>query len=276
MTLAAYVSGIGVLGPGLADWARTASLLADPSAYAPESTVLPAPAMLPPAERRRTGRAVRLALAVASEAANRAAIDPSELASVFSSSGGDGQNCHELCQALALESREISPTKFANSVHNAASGYWGIAAGATRESTALCAHDASFCAGLLEALTQVTVQSKRVLLVAYDTEYPQPLRAKRPIPDAFGVALLLTPQRTATSLARIEATLAAAVPPPAVSQETATLDRMSDPRLEFLRSSIPAARCLPLLQQIALQEPGLVALAYLDQSRTLVQVAPCE
>jgi hypothetical protein len=253
MTLAAYVSGIGVLGPGLADWARTASLLADPSAYAPESTVLPAPAMLPPAERRRTGRAVRLALAVASEAANRAAIDPSELASVFSSSGGDGQNCHELCQ-----------------------GYWGIAAGATRESTALCAHDASFCAGLLEALTQVTVQSKRVLLVAYDTEYPQPLRAKRPIPDAFGVALLLTPQRTATSLARIEATLAAAVPTPAVSQETATLDRMSDPRLEFLRSSIPAARCLPLLQQIALQEPGLVALAYLDQSRTLVQVAPCE
>ena len=33
-----------------------------------------------------------------------------------------------------------------------------------------------------------------MLLVAYDTEYPQPLHAKRPIPDAFGVALVLTPE----------------------------------------------------------------------------------
>jgi hypothetical protein len=201
---------------------------------------------------------------------------------VFSSSGGDGQNCHELCQALALESREISPTKFANSVHNAASGYWGIAAGATRESTALCAHDASFCAGLLEALTQVSVQSERVLLVAYDTEYPQPLYAKRPIPEAFGVALVLTPHRTATSLARIEATLAAAMPGTATPTSTLaptptqpTLDTMSDPRFEFLRSSIPAARSLPLLRQLALREPGLVVLAYLDVSHTLVTVEPC-
>jgi hypothetical protein len=110
------------------------------------------------------------------------------------------------------------------------------------------------------------VQSERVLLVAYDTEYPQPLYAKRPIPDAFGVALVLTPQRTATSLARIEATLSAAQP---------TLDTMSDPRFEFLRSSIPAARSLPLLRQLALRQPGLLTLAYLDVSHTLVTVEPC-
>jgi len=75
------------------------------------------------AERRRIGRVVKLALAIALEATSQAGEDPAELASVFSSSGGDGHNCHELCQALSLAGREISPTRFANSVHNAAAGY---------------------------------------------------------------------------------------------------------------------------------------------------------
>ncbi len=105
-------------------------------------------------------------------------------------------------------SREMSPTRFSNSVHNAAAGYWSIATGAKRESNVLCAFDASFCAGLLEALAQVVVEGEPVLLVAYDTEYPEPLHAKRPVPDAFGAALVLTPHRERGSLARIEASLA--------------------------------------------------------------------
>ena len=130
----------------------------------------------------------KLALAIAQEATRRAGVDPAELASVFSSSGGDGHNCHEICQALALAGRELSPTRFSNSVHNAAAGYWSIATGAKRESNVLCAFDASFCAGLLEALAHVVVEEQPVLLVAYDTDYPEPLHAKRPIPDAFGSA----------------------------------------------------------------------------------------
>ena len=31
-----------------------------------------------------------------------------------------------------------------------------------------------------------------VLLNAYDTSYPEPLRSKRPLPDSFAVALVLT------------------------------------------------------------------------------------
>ena len=126
---------------------------------------------------------------------------------MFSSSGGDGHNCHELCQALSLEGREISPTRFANSVHNAAAGYWSIGTGAMAESNVLCAFDASFSAGLLEAMTQVAVDQVPVLLVAYDSEYPQPLHAKRPIPDAFGVAMVLTPQRRGSTVARLDAAL---------------------------------------------------------------------
>jgi predicted hotdog family 3-hydroxylacyl-ACP dehydratase len=104
--------------------------------------------------------------------------DPAELASVFSSSGGDGDNCHELCQALTLDGREISPTRFANSVHNIAAGYWSIGTGAMTKSNVLCAFDASFGAGLLEAMTQVAVDQEALLLVSYDTAYPLPLHAR--------------------------------------------------------------------------------------------------
>ncbi len=264
MKLAAYISGIGVLGPGFADWESTAAVLSGRSAYVPARTILPTAMLLPPAERRRAGRVVKLAIAVALEATGRAGTNPAELASVFSSSGGDGQNCHDLCLALSLEDREVSPTKFANSVHNAAAGYWSIATGAKLESNVLCAFDASFCAGLLEALTQVAVDGESLLLVAYDSEYPEPIHAKRPLPDAFGTAMVLTPRGSSTSLARIEATL-----------DDLPENTMADPRLEALRLSIPAARSLPLLQQLALKEPGHAVLEYLGELRTVVRVDPC-
>ncbi len=264
MTLRAYVDGIGVLGPGLRNWPEAAAVLSGCQTYQSVPTVLPAPTLLAAAERRRTGRVVKLALAVALEATSQAGADPSTLASVFSSSGGDGHNCHEICQALSLAAREISPTRFANSVHNAAAGYWSIATGAVAESTVLCAFDASFTAGLLEALTQVTVDRKSVLLVAYDTEYPQPLHAKRPLPDAFGLALVLTAQRGTKSLAQLDGALT-----------TEDYDRLEDPALEALRGAIPVGRCLPLLRRLALREPGQTILEYLDVSSMRVQVEPC-
>jgi len=264
MRLSAYVGGLGVLGPGLANWPQAAAVLSGATPYRSAPTVLPMPAMLAPAERRRIGRVVKLALAVALEATSQAGEDPAELASVFSSSGGDGHNCHELCQALSLAGREVSPTRFANSVHNAAAGYWSIGTGAMAESNVLCAFDASFAAGLLEAMTQVAVDHMPVLLVAYDSEYPQPLHAKRPIPDAFGVAVVLTPLRHESSLARLEAALS-----------SLEFDRFADPDLDAVRCAFPAARSLPLLRLLAGESAGTTVLEYLDVSRLEVRVEPC-
>jgi Beta-ketoacyl synthase, N-terminal domain len=262
--LAAYVDGIGVLGPGLNDWPAAARVLRGETAWQSAPTVLPAPQCLPAAERRRTGIPVRLALALGLQATSRAGADPATLPAVFASSGGDGVNCHEICQVLASDERAISPTRFHNSVHNAASGYWGIATGATAASNALCAYDASFAAGLLEALVQLTVERTAVLLIAYDTSYPEPLRRTRPIPDAFGVALLLSPAHAAGSIARLSV---------AVSSEPA--DRLKDPGLEALRSSIPAARSLPLLRQLAREGPGRVAIEHLEETTLAVEVRTC-
>jgi hypothetical protein len=263
MRIQAYVTGIGVLGPGLDGWPESRGVLAGERPYAPVPTVLPAPALLSATERRRTGRVVRLALAIAAEAVAHAGADAAELRSVFTSSTGDGQNCHELCESLAEPAPEISPTRFANSVHNAAAGYWSIATSAMRPSTVLCALDASFCAGLLEALVQVAVDEEPILLVSYDADYPPPMSLKRPVPDAFGAALVLAPRREPGSLARLEA---------ALCREPA--ERLAEP-LETLRHSNPAARALPLLTHLAIGRRARTMLEYLDGSSLAVDIEPC-
>ena len=247
--LIGYVEGVGLLGPGITDWQAGARVLSGAQPWSAAATAIPVLTCLPSAERRRTGVPVRLAIAAGLEATTAAAVDPAQLPAIFSSSGGDGQNLHEICTALAAGERQLSPTRFHNSVHNAPSGYWGIATGATPASNALCAHDASFGAGLVEALTQLCIEQRRVLLVAYDAQYPEPLRTARPIPDAFAVALVLAPQRNPAALARL-----------AVRLSDTPADRMPDAGLEALRRGVPAARSLPLLALLAQRRSGTVVL----------------
>lgn len=264
MELTAYLDGVGLLGPGLDSWPAAQPILAGRMPYAPRPTVPPPPQSLPPAERRRTGVAIKVALAVAYDALATASLDPKQLATVFTSSGADGDNCDAICKTLASEDRHISPTRFHNSVHNAPAGYWGIAAGAMTPATVLCAYDGSFGAGLLEALAQVSEDRQGTLLLAYDAPYPEPLHGKRPLPDALGLALALMPHPSAQSLARIR-----------VSLVDGAADAMEAPALEALRLAIPAARGLPLLQMLARGEAGQVTLDYLTPLRLAVNVEPC-
>ncbi|MDP3616451.1 MAG: beta-ketoacyl synthase chain length factor, partial [Rhodoferax sp.] len=127
MMLTAYIEGIGLLGPGLNDWPGAQAVLAGRQPYLPQKTLLPSPTLLPAAERRRSGAIVKLTLATGLEAIAAAGLAAVSLPSVFSSSGGDGENCHAICEMLASQDRQISPTRFHNSVHNTASGYWSIA-----------------------------------------------------------------------------------------------------------------------------------------------------
>ena len=263
-----FVEGIGLLGPGLASWALGRQYLSGELPYQSARSVLPLPLALPAAERRRAGAVVKVSLAVGQEAVEASGWPASTLPSVFTSSSGDAINCHEICSALASNDRLISPTRFHNSVHNASSGYWSISTGAMATSSVLCARDGSFSAGLLEAAAQAVLDNTAVLLVAYDTDYPEPLRSARPLPDTFGVALVLSPRRSERSLAQW--TLA-----PASCLSSAAANVMTDSTLETLRADIPAARCLPLLQSVAAQTDGTVVLDYLTGLQLTVQVARC-
>ena len=248
--LTVWVQGIGLLGPGLASWPAALGVLRGAAPHVSRPTVLPLPVRLPPAERRRAGAAVKLALAVADEAVAQAQVDAAALATVFTSSSGEGLNCHLLCETLATPTPVVSPTRFTNSVHNAASGCWHIAVASQATSTSLCAFDASFSAGLIEAATSVCTRDAPVLLVASDSPYPEPLHATRPLPDHFGLALLLAPAATEHSLA--ELTIRLSLPSTAPGQiDGATVSICDDASLEALRCAIPAAAALPLLVALA-------------------------
>jgi hypothetical protein len=262
--IVAAIDAVALLGPGLGRWAEARDVLRGAAAYARTPTALPAPALLPPNERRRAGLAVRVALAVGAAALEAGGGEAARLPTVFASSSADGDTCHAICEQLAGSDRRISPTRFHNSVHNAPAGYWSIATRCMASSTSLCAYDASFGAGLLEACALAQAGREPVLLIAYDAPYPEPLRAKRPVPDAFGAALLLAPAASAASLARLSLATTGREP-----------DRLPDPALEALRREVPTARALPLLARVARGEPGEAVLEYLQGLSLAVTVSPC-
>jgi hypothetical protein len=261
-----FVEGIGLLGPGLAGWQASRPLLAGREPYVHAPTIVTASDLLPSAERRRTGVPVKLALAVGHEAFTNAARDASATATVFTSSGGDNDNVHQICEVLATPERDVSPTRFHNSVHNAAAGYWSIAARSRKPSTSLCCYDASFAAGLLETATQTTVDDQSVALIACDHPYPDPLRAVRNVSASFGVGLVFTPQPTSRTFASLDVAFVVeeAIPTP-----------MADSDLEAMRVSIPAARSLPLLSALAHGTTEGIVLEYLEGSFLRVVVSPC-
>lgn len=270
-----FVRAAALIGPGLIDWASAQPVLtgAQPWAHAP--TALGAPQRLPPAERRRAGAAVKVALVTAEQVIAQSGIDPATLASVYTSSNGDGANCHALCEALALPQRLVSPTRFTNSVHNAPAGYWHIAVSGREASTSLCAHDGSFVAGLVEAIGLVRARRQPILLVASDSPYPEPLQACRPMADVVGVALILAPgpvdAADATGVDGVDlARLTVDLLPDAGVVQTPC----HDAGLEALRTQVPAARALPLLEAIARRASAEVRLAWPAGPAVRIQVDP--
>ena len=256
----AHLSGLGVIGPGIPDWHAARVVLRGERPYEPGPAPQPDAAVLPANERRRASASVRWALAVAQQAMSVESCRPADVATVFATSGSDGETLHRICEALASAEREISPTRFHNSVHNAAAGYWTIAAGSRGPSVSLCGHDASFAVGLVEAVSQVRAERVPVLLVAYDLPYPQPLHAVRPFEHPLAVALLLTPEPTPGTLACLRVEIAAEVsgctPFPAT--------------LPAAFGTNPAGRSFALLASVARERSEPVRLEYLDGCQVVV------
>jgi hypothetical protein len=248
-----YVDGISVFGPGLSGWEQSRDVLTGKIPFQLAPPLLPPVECLPPAERRRVGMLIKLSMAIGFDAVRNAGADPSHLTTVFSSTEADCDNCHNILETLASSDRAVSPTRFHNSVHNAPSGYWSIATACMEPSTSLCAYDATFAAGLLEATTQSLSSGKPVLLLAYDATFPEPLFALRPIPYPLGVAMVLNPVKSSSARAQLTLDLS-----------TSEASKMSDNELEMLRISIPAARSLPLIQLLAQGNSGSVVIDYLE------------
>lgn len=188
--LSAIIEGIGYWSRGLPSWTAARRFVAGAEA-AEAAPSRPSPQLLAANERRRAPDTVAVALEVALAACQDAGRDPAALPSVFASSHGDMAITDYMCATLAREPRTISPTRFHNSVHNAAAGYWTIGAGSMRPATAISALEASFAQGLIEALAQLAAGDEAVLLVGYDGAAAGPLQDVSPSQGLLGAALVL-------------------------------------------------------------------------------------
>jgi len=189
--LGATIEGIGFWTRGLPSW-QAACDYAVRGTLPDDAPARPSPQLLAPNERRRAPETVAVALEVALAACRAAGRAPSTLPSVFASMHGDLTITDYMCATLATQADGISPTRFHNSVHNAAAGYWTIGAGAMQPATAISAYDATFAQGLLEAMVQLAAGHEAVLLVGYDGGSAGPLARISPSEGLLGAALVLS------------------------------------------------------------------------------------
>ncbi|MCQ4164266.1 beta-ketoacyl synthase chain length factor [Tahibacter harae] len=250
--VALRVLGVGVYAPGLPDWPTAAAALR--GGHQPDTTTLPRPSppLLPAAERRRAPETVLYAAQAAAEACAQAGLDPAVLPCIFASAQGDIAINDYMCATLASAPLELSPTKFHNSVHNAAVGYWSIATGCRAASTAISAWTSNFGNGLLEAALQAADCAAPVLLSVYDTAAVGALQSVIPFDCGFAAALVLAPDAPDGRGARLRLQ-------PAAAQAIA-----GEPEADWacaLRRRNASADALLLLQALAGAQPACVDIA---------------
>ena len=259
------IVGIGVWSPEVKNWKEAADALCGNVEIAANSTLRPAPSLLPPTERRRAPESVLLGVDVAQQACEMAGLAASDLPHVFASSCGDLPINDYLCETLSKSPLDVSPIRFHNSVHNAPAGYWAIATGCTRSSTAISAGDATFGAGLLETSLIAASTGAPALMAAYDVPATGPLRDVVACDSKFAVGFVLAAHHAAAA-ARIRITL---------SDRPMSAELASDASvLHASHRDNPAARSLGLLQAIARKEPGVVRIAAGPRLMLDVEILP--
>jgi hypothetical protein len=240
-----FIDGIAFWAPTFSGWAHARAALRDEAAPLAAPAKRPTPELLAAAERRRAPDTVALALEVAAAAVRESGLDAATLPSVFTSAHGDLAVNDYMCTTLASQPTTISPTRFHNSVHNAAAGYWTIATGCREASTALTAFDASFGAGLLEAASQCQADARPVLLVAFDVEATGALASVTASTGLLACAFVLSPKHGERTVAAFDWSLATG-PCSAASIRSAAARSLGGNAM---------AGALPLLEAIAIAAP---------------------
>ncbi|WP_395703399.1 beta-ketoacyl synthase chain length factor [Aquabacterium sp.] len=256
---ALVIEGIGFWAPTLPGWETARAAFRGEAAPVDPPARRPAPQLLAPAERRRAPDSVALALEVAAAAVAASGRAPATLPSVFVSAHGDLAINDHLCGMLVNTPTLVSPTKFHNSVLNAAAGYWTMGTACHEASTALTAFEHSFANGLLAAATQCLADQRPVLLVGFDVAAVGALGSVTRSTGLLAAALVLSPEKNGHPLARIDLSLQPGggtphAPASAAAQALAG-NAMADalPLFEALAQGGAATLALPLSARQTLQ-----------------------
>ena len=268
----ASVAGAGILAPGLDGWEQACAVFRAQEPWTQSAMAKPNADLLAPVERRRATEATRCAMHVGRQALDAAQLEYGAVKTVFATVSAASEISHQICEALARSERDVSPTKFHNSVHNAPIGYWAIATQCRMASTALACFNGSFAAGLLEAATQVAVEATPVLFISCDTPYCAPIQRQHPISATCAIALVLTPVANGAHVGDIDLSLEPIARVPSegdvLNDAAAALD------IGFPQDN-PTGAGLDLLRALAGERAATTVLPYLDTLRLRVDSLPC-
>lgn len=247
--------GMGIWTPGLSGRSAFEALLQNPASRITSQPDKPQPEAIPARERRRASELINLAVEVTHQACDDAQQDKTNVASVFASAMGDTQITDYMCAKLTEDNPLLSPTKFHNSVHNAASGYWTISAGNRTPSTFVGGYTHTFGSGLLEAATSVWERQAPVALVVYDVANDYPLRDICAVDQSLGLAIVVAPK--SASGHRLHIKLAAGAVKPMCCRHK---------QLDELRQANPIGEGLALLEAYVTKRAETLAFATSNQS----------
>ncbi|MFM9928038.1 beta-ketoacyl synthase chain length factor [Variovorax sp. H27-G14] len=258
-----YIEGPAFWTPTLPGWEAARAAFRGEGTLTDPPAKRPSPQVLAPAERRRAPDTVALALEVAAAAMAASGRNAAEVPCVFTSAHGDLSINDYMCSTLATDPKVLSPTKFHNSVHNAAVGYWTIGTGCMAASNAISAFDHSFAEGLLEAAVQCAADQEAVLLVGYDTPTVGALTSATDSRGLLAVALVLAPAPSERTVAALHWSLASDADAAPVA---------TPPRSDAARSLVglnPMADALALFERLAHLDASDIAPVELPLSPSL-------
>lgn len=233
-----YHVGTGLWRPGCASWRDLVAGRHDPNCPEPRCEGIPPPLL------RGLSANARVALDVALQAARMGGADLSRTHAVFASDLGEVRTAQALSEMLRA-AEALSPLRFKNSVHNAASGHFSIAFSNRSPSTTLSAGENLIAAGLVEAWGLLAQREGEVLLVFSEESVPESLPGHS-LRTLTGVAFHLRatppagPRVTLSNLRRGEP-LGARLDPPRVRSRCAD----AAPWLEALTSPTHGTFALP-------------------------------
>ncbi len=239
------IAGLGAWGPGFTDWPQLRGLLQSPVDGDLPPAANPSPQVIPANERRRAPLPVKMAVEVSWQALQQAGLSAADVACVFGSGLGDTEITDYMCRELTTELKQLSPTKFHNSVHNAAAGYWTISSGCMKSANSIAAYEDTAALALLEGAIQCVQQDEPVLVTLFDTPAHASYRQIFACNQPFAAAMLLCPGHYPATgpLLRLD------------PQATAGAPRLPrHPALADLHRKNPAARLLSLLDLLAAAE----------------------
>jgi hypothetical protein len=184
------LAGLGIWGERFSNWEQFCAVVRGESV---EANARLQPELIPARERRRAPQFVKMAVEVMDQACRMAAVEQASVATIFASGMGDMQITDYMCRTLATMPGTVSPTKFHNSVHNAATGYWSIATASHSPANAVSGYDHSAAIAILEGAVQAVEENIPVLVAVQEMAAPMPFKSVYDSEHPLAAALLLAP-----------------------------------------------------------------------------------